>query len=88
MSADKKTGRRAADLTISGLVIEKNFARGTKSEHESLYLITSEKEYVLRRLNANPFQDDKLLEFKGKQVTVTGILNKNTLLAKEIKEDC
>lgn len=86
MSADKKSRKRAVDLTISGLVIEKNFAGGSKSEHESLYLLTSEKEYVLRRLNANPFHDQHLLGFKGKQVTVTGILDKNTFLAKEIKE--
>lgn len=85
MSADKKKNKPAAVQTIRGIVIEKTYARGTKSQHEALYIQTSEHEYVLRRINANPFQDEELQEYKGKEVTATGVLDKNTFLAREIK---
>ena len=86
MSADKKPKRRSADTTISGVVVQKVFARGTKSEHDALYIHCGDHEYVLRRLNANPFQDDLLLSFKGKTVVAKGVLTNNTFLAKEIEE--
>ena len=85
MSADKKKNKPATVQTIRGVVIEKTYARGTKSQHEALYIQTTEHEYVLRRINANPFHDDWLHEFKGKEVTATGVLDKNTFLARDIK---
>ncbi len=72
--------------TISGVVVQKIFARGTRSEHDALYIHCGDHEYVLRRINANPFQDDLLLSFKGKTVIAKGLLIKNTFMANEIKE--
>ncbi len=86
MSADKKPKKRSTDTTISGLVVQKAFARGSKSEHNALYIDCGDHEYILRRLNANPFQDDLLLSFKGKTVVAKGVLTNNTFLAKEIEE--
>ena len=85
MSADKKPKKRKTDLTISGVVVQKPFARGTKSEHEAIYIHCGDHEYVLRRINGNPFFDEILHSYKGKEVTVRGVLANNTFLAKDIK---
>lgn len=75
------------DVCISGMIIAKQAAAGSKSDREAIYLQTKDSLYLLRRLGGNPFRDGTLLDLKGKTVTVTGILNNNLLLAREIKEN-
>jgi hypothetical protein len=59
-------------MTIEGLVIKKPFARGTKSEHEAVCLVSAEGEFVLRRAGGNPFSDPELDELVGKEIRAEG----------------
>lgn len=75
-----------ADKTLTGKVITKDFAKGSKSGHKAVYLETKEKTYVLRRENGNPFYDEELHKWIGKQITSTGIIDDYLFIAKDIKE--
>lgn len=93
MSADKKNTRKTRkatgapeELEISGRVVIKKIAKGSKSEHEGVYLETDKESFVLRKIGANPFRDDTLEKMEGKMVTATGLLNKNLFLARDVKE--
>ena len=43
-----------------GKVTKRPFGKGSKSEHDAVYLETGEKAYVLRRQGGNPFRDPQL----------------------------
>lgn len=60
-------------MEIKGEVILKKVNLGSKSEHEAVCLLTSEGASIrLRRPGGNPFNDDKLSEWVGKNVTIKG----------------
>lgn len=59
-------------MTFNGTVIKKMFARGSKSEHEAVYLVTDQGEFVLRRRGGNPFSDSELDKLVGKQIRCEG----------------
>ena len=59
-------------MKLRGVVRRKTVRRGTKSEHEALVLVTSNKEYKLRRRGGNPFRDDALAELEDRQIRVEG----------------
>jgi len=61
-------------MTLSGRVIRKTFGKGSKSEHEAIYLETDRGEYVLRRRGANPFSDPVLQDLVGKTISATGTI--------------
>ena len=63
-----------------GKVIKGPFAKGTKSEHEAVYLDTGKRSYVLRRQGGNPFQDPQLEKLVGKKVRCEGELSGYTLI--------
>jgi hypothetical protein len=66
--------------TYSGSVVKRPFGVGTKSEHDAIFLVTKDKEYVLRRQGGNAFQDPELEQWVGKQVQCTGTVAGYTLL--------
>ena len=59
-------------LELTGSVIRKQFAAGSKSEHAAVFLATGEREYKLERAGGNPFQDDELERLAGSRVVATG----------------
>ena len=67
-------------MTFKGTVIKRVFALGSKSEHEAVYLVTDQGEFVLRRQGGNPFSDLELDRLVGKQIRCEGDLVGYTLL--------
>lgn len=73
-------------MKLKGKVICKTFGKGSKSEHEAIYLETEQGEYVLRKAGSNPFENKELNEFVGKQVVATGAVKAYLFVVEEIKE--
>jgi hypothetical protein len=67
-------------MGITGRVVKKPFAAGSKSEREAILLITEEGEYVLRRQGGNPFYDQELEKLVGKKIEVDGKIIGYTLI--------
>lgn len=86
MNENKQPSKKNPEICLSGKVIRRPIARGSKSERCALYLQTATEMYQLRKLGGNPFQDKGLEALAGKTVTVTGIITEQLLLAREIKE--
>jgi hypothetical protein len=63
-----------AQTEISGKVVLKKFAQGSKSEHEAVFLETGRESYKLRRAGGNPFRDPELDQLVGKQITAKGTI--------------
>ena len=72
-------------MEITGKLILKTFSPGSKSEHEAVYIVTSNGEYVLRRVGANPFNDPDLKAMAGKEVTASGEIIGYLFLADEVE---
>ena len=70
-------------MTLSGRVIRKTFGKGSKSEHEAIYLETDRGEYVLRRRGANPFSDPVLQDLVGKTISATGTIKEYVFFVDE-----
>jgi hypothetical protein len=73
-------------MQFSGLVVKKPFGKGSKSEHEAVFLETQEGPYVLRRKGGNPFRDLELEKLVGKTIRCTGMVTGYTLLISEWSE--
>ena len=71
---------------LCGLVVSSKSNIGSKSEHEGIYLQTPDGTFILRKKGANPFNDPGLKEFVGRQVMVTGTLDRNLFLADKIEK--
>jgi hypothetical protein len=63
-----------------GKVIKGTFSKGSKSEHQAVYLETADNQYVLRRRGGNPFFDQELQNLVGKTIRCTGTVSEYTLL--------
>jgi hypothetical protein len=74
-------------MIISGKIIQKEFAKGSKSASKAIYLKTKDAEYVLRKVGDNPFENKTLLPFIGKNVKAEGSLSEYLFLAKEVWEE-
>jgi hypothetical protein len=70
-------------MKLSGLVIRKTFGKGSKSEHEAVYLQSDKVEYVLRRRGANPFSDPVLEDLVGKRISATGTIKEYVFFVDE-----
>ena len=64
----------------SGSVVKRPFGVGSKSEHDAIYLVTKDGDYVLRRQGGNAFFDPELEKLVGKTIQCTGTLTGYTLL--------
>ena len=71
-------------MKLTGKIVVKPFATGSKSDRLAVFLSTENGEYVLQEKNANPFESSKLEEMEGQTVIVDGELNDYLLLANEI----
>ena len=83
MKAGKK---KDAGTVITGKLVKKGFARGSKSEHEAIYLETKDGSYKLKRMGGNPFHDNTLEQLVGKNVTAVGRVDDYQFIATEVKE--
>jgi hypothetical protein len=81
-----KAGKKNTTTVITGKIVKKGFARGSKSEHEAVYLETKDGSYKLKRMGGNPFRDDTLEQLVGKHVTVVGKIDDYQFIATEVKE--
>lgn len=86
MKADK-LNKVNKEIELTGKVLLKKFATGSKSEHEAIYFETDKGSFVLRREGGNPFNDPFLNKLEGKNITAKGVINKYVFLAKELKEN-
>jgi hypothetical protein len=66
------------EVELTGTIVQKKFAEGSKSDHDAFYLKTNTGDYRLRRLGGNAFADPELKKLLGQKITMKGIL-KNTL---------
>lgn len=62
------------ETTLTGSVIKKLIALGSKSEREAVLLVVGDKEYILRQKGGNPLNDPELNELVGKRVVGDGFL--------------
>ena len=85
MKANKEENE-SGNVELTGKVIQKKFAEGSKSEHNAVYLETPGGTYQLRRLGGNPFSDPLLNKLIGKKINATGILKGMLFLAKNLAE--
>ncbi len=81
---NKATGTKEVELT--GKVVKKTFGKGSKSDHEAVYIETEKGDYRLRRKGGNPFHDPVLQKLIGKEITATGIINEYNFIARQVKE--
>ena len=63
-----------------GKVVKRLFGKGSKSEHEAVYLDTGQDSYVLRRQGGNPFYDPELSKLVGKTIRCQGETTDHTLI--------
>lgn len=73
-------------MQTHGRVVLKPFATGSKSQRDSVMLVTDSGEYVLRRQGGNPFHDPQLAQLVGKQIQCTGTLHGYTLILSDWAE--
>jgi hypothetical protein len=80
-SKNVKEARDTADQ-LCGKVVKKPFARGSKSEHEAIFLVLDDGtgEYVLRRTGENPFRDEELEKLVGRSICAKGLIHGYTFL--------
>ncbi len=57
---------------ITGKVIKRLYAPGSKSERDAVMLATPEGEFLLRREGGNPFRDEALEALVGKTIRCRG----------------
>ena len=74
-------------MLISGKIVKKTFAAGSKSEHEAIYIQTGEAEYVLRKTGDNPFENNMLQSLVGKKVWADGSLKDTIFLTTKVWEE-
>jgi hypothetical protein len=71
---------------ISGQVVKGPFAKGSKSEHDAIFLNSEKGRYVLRRQGGNPFYDPELEKLLGKTIRGKGVVTDYTFLLSEWSE--
>ena len=86
MRADKFEKDDNVHVELTGKVIQKKFAPGSKSEHDAIYLETDQGDFQLRRLGGNPFSDPELKKLVGKKIIATGMLNEKLFIANTVKD--
>ncbi len=67
-------------MKLRGRVVRRLYGRGSKSEHEALYLETERGAFRLRRPEGNAFRDPVLEELEGREITAEGTLEGTTFL--------
>jgi hypothetical protein len=81
-----KNAEKESQVELTGSVIVKAFAEGSKSEHEAVCLQTIEGTFVLRRVGGNPFNDEVLRGLVGKRITSHGKIKGPYFMMTHFKE--
>jgi hypothetical protein len=71
--------------SLRGRVTTGIYAKGSKSEHEAIFIETANGRYVLRRKTGPVFSDAELKQYIGHDVECDGFLTDATLLAERIE---
>ena len=75
------------EKTFQGKVVKQVFGPGSKSQHNAVMLITpDDKQLKLRRLGANPFQDETFEKLVGSEIRCTGTTRGSTLIVDNWEE--
>jgi hypothetical protein len=69
---------------LRGQVTRGEYAKGSKSEREAVFIETSAGRYILRRKDGPAFADPQLERYVGQSVECDGFLVGTTLLAERI----
>jgi hypothetical protein len=69
---------------IRGQVTHGPYGKGSKSEHEAVFIETADGRYILRRKRGPAFDDTELTQYVGHEVECDGFLVGTTLLAERI----
>ena len=64
--------KKVSMTILKGKVVLEKFAKGSKSEHNAVFLDTGGKLYRLRKKGGNPFFDASLHELVGKSIEAEG----------------
>ena len=82
-----KKAPKENEVELTGSVVVKAFAEGSKSEHDAVCLQTTEGTFVLRRVGGNPFNDEVLRELVGKRITSHGKIKGPYFMMNGFKEN-
>jgi hypothetical protein len=77
---------KESQVELTGNVVVKAFAEGSKSEHVAVCLQTTEGTFVLRRIGGNPFDDEVLRNLVGKRITSYGMIKGPYFMMTDFKE--
>lgn len=77
MSPDKKNEQ----VKLTGKVTTGIFSKGSKSEHEAVYLETEQGSFILRISGGNPFENPVLKKLAGKMIKAKGRIHNNIFIA-------
>lgn len=61
------------------------YAKGSKSARDAMFIVTASGRYILRRKNGPVFGDDELAQYAGHEIECDGFVVGTTLLAEEIR---
>jgi phosphoglucomutase len=73
-------------VELDGHVTKHLAAKGSKSEHQGIFLETEGGSYALRRRGGNPFFDPELEKLVGKTIHCKGTLTEHTLIISDWNE--
>jgi len=82
-----KKAAKESQVELTGSVVVKAFAEGSKSEHDAVCLQTKEGTFVLRRVGGNPFNDEVLRDLVGKRITSHGRVKGPYFMMDDFKEN-
>ncbi|UCG51328.1 MAG: hypothetical protein JSW58_14205 [Candidatus Latescibacterota bacterium] len=74
MKKDKRTKQYIGD------VVERRFARGSKSERDAVMFSTRYGDFVLRREGGHPLFDPELKKLVGKRIRAWGIRHRHVFI--------
>ncbi|MEP6738019.1 MAG: hypothetical protein ABJA70_21015 [Chryseolinea sp.] len=72
-------------VKLSGIVVQKAFGKGSKNEHQAIYIETDKGDFVLRKVGDNPFENKAIVNLVGQRVEVKGTIKDYLFLADEIR---
>ena len=75
-----RVGRVQQAMRFQGKVIRQQWAKGSKSDHEAVVLLTADGPLKLRRAGGNPFADPELEQLVGQEIEGEGEVHQGQLL--------
>lgn len=83
MADDDTSPQRVSALR--GQAERGEYAKGSKSEREAMFIVTANARYILRRKTGPVFGDAELEQYAGHQIECDGFVAGTTLLAEKIR---